>query len=370
MIDWQSAETHFLLNPRLPVSQRRRLEEVQDQLPHLSGHIWLLTSGTTSSDELKWVALSKSAFLASAQAVNEFLKIESTDRWLLALPQYHVGGLSIWARAHLSKNTVKTFDLPWNAQKFLDFCTQQESTLCSLVPTQLFDLIKTGQKCPPSLRGLLIGGAALQRDLFDRAVELGYPLHISYGMTETCSQIATSKENDRELIPLPHLTVRNTPGGLIQVKGSSLLTGFASVKSASVEYLDPKDADGWFTTQDLGFIEGGHLYVQGRESDQVKVLGENVFLPRVQTAFVNEFTDCAIVVEDDPRRGKSLSLVLPIVDLRQGLFDRVLSVHRDISPFEKVTRIYFVERIPKTDLGKVRTGELRSMLGLKQAPKQ
>ncbi|MFZ2490960.1 MAG: o-succinylbenzoate--CoA ligase, partial [Thermoanaerobaculia bacterium] len=64
MIDWQSRETHLLLNPRMPAPDRRRLEQLVAGSPPFPGHVWLATSGTTGS--LKLTALSKQALLSSA----------------------------------------------------------------------------------------------------------------------------------------------------------------------------------------------------------------------------------------------------------------------------------------------------------------
>ena len=96
-IDWLSDQSHVLLNPRMPVEERVRLESWVLDLP---GHLWLSTSGTTGV--LKLTALSKRAVLASGAAVNRRLQAGAHDVWLCVLPAFHVGGLGIHARAFLS----------------------------------------------------------------------------------------------------------------------------------------------------------------------------------------------------------------------------------------------------------------------------
>ncbi len=44
MIDWTTAESHVLLNPRLPAEERAALERV---VPPLRGHVFVATSGTS-----------------------------------------------------------------------------------------------------------------------------------------------------------------------------------------------------------------------------------------------------------------------------------------------------------------------------------
>src|SRR5690242_12710153 len=96
-IDWTSDEAHVLLNPRMPSDEETRLRSLVIDLP---GHLWLATSGTTGV--LKLAALSKRAMLASAAAVNRHLASDANDLWCCVLPEFHVGGQGIFARAFLS----------------------------------------------------------------------------------------------------------------------------------------------------------------------------------------------------------------------------------------------------------------------------
>src|ERR1700685_3894693 len=99
-IQWDDPETYVLINPKIPAGESEQIKNGLTHFAPLVGHFWLATSG--SSGHLKWVALSKAAVLASATSVNRHLESSSKDVWLHALPDFHVGGLGIWARAHLS----------------------------------------------------------------------------------------------------------------------------------------------------------------------------------------------------------------------------------------------------------------------------
>src|SRR2546423_1505125 len=104
-IDWESPAAPLLLyNPRMPAAQIEAARRVLLSEYPLPGHFWVATSGSTAqvSGQLKWIALSREAVLASARAVNAHLGSDSRDRWLHVLPEFHVGGLGIDARAHLS----------------------------------------------------------------------------------------------------------------------------------------------------------------------------------------------------------------------------------------------------------------------------
>ncbi|MCA1732832.1 MAG: AMP-binding protein, partial [Acidobacteria bacterium] len=105
MIDFADAGSVLLLNPRLPAPERARLERIRDAIPPFRAHVWVTSSGSTGS--LKLVALSKEAILASARAVNRHLDAARSDVWCAPLPEFHVGGIGIHARAFLTGSRVE-----------------------------------------------------------------------------------------------------------------------------------------------------------------------------------------------------------------------------------------------------------------------
>ena len=88
---WDADELIVLQNPRA-------LQPLPSQLPN-SG-ILFATSG--SSGQPKWIRHTRASLLASAAAVNQRFHATEQDVWLRALPLFHVGGMGIAARAHLS----------------------------------------------------------------------------------------------------------------------------------------------------------------------------------------------------------------------------------------------------------------------------
>ena len=175
MIDFESAESHLLLNPRMPSAERARLEKM---VPDLEAHVFVATSGSTG--DIKLVALSKRAILASAAVVNERLEVTSRDVWAAVLPPFHVGGLGVYARCHLAG--ARALPMPWDPRAF----AESEATIASLVPAQVRDLIAEGLAPSKTLRAILVGGG-----IFD-IERSGWPTLPSYGMTE-CARRSPSK---------------------------------------------------------------------------------------------------------------------------------------------------------------------------------
>lgn len=335
-IDWLSAASHVLLNPRMPADERDRLQSMVIDLP---GHLWLATSGTTGS--LKLTALSKEAMLASAAAVNRHLQSNANDVWCCVLPTFHVGGLGIYARAFLSG--ARVVQAVWDAH---EFTAMRDVTLASLVPAQVRDLVDAKLEAPPALRAIVVGGGAMSTDLYNAARELGWPLLPSYGMTETCSQVATATAESPQLHLLEHIDARTEVDGRLAFRGPSLLTGYATERG----FIDPK-VDGWLITEDLGTVRGRTLIVEGRQGDFIKVGGESVDLSRLDAILASiAGPDAAIVAVPDPRLGHVIHLAVahPIdADTVAAAYDA--RVH----PFERARRVHRVAEIPRSPLGKL-----------------
>ncbi len=77
------------------------------------------------------------------------------------------------------------------AGEVLDDLARWGITHCSLVPAMLAALVELGPP-PASLRVALVGGQGLNPALAQRAIAAGWPIQVSYGMTETASAVAVS----------------------------------------------------------------------------------------------------------------------------------------------------------------------------------
>lgn len=331
-IDWLSAESHVLLNPRMPDDERRRLETFVVDLP---GHLWLATSGTTGA--LKLTALSKRAMLASAAAVNRHLQSTAEDVWLCVLPTFHVGGLGIHARAFLSGARVITEG--WAGV-----------TLASLVPAQVADLVRDSVRPPDSLRAVVVGGGAMAEGVARDARALGWPLLQSYGMTECCSQVATETLESRELLLLDHIEARIEGDGRLALRSEALLTGYGTESG----FIDPK-IDGWLITEDVASLDGRVLRVEGRRGDFVKIGGESVDLSRLDRILAELGADAAAVAVPDERLGFVIALAVASGDAEAV----AAAFNARVFPYERARRVVRVAEIPRTPLGKIMRGRIR-----------
>jgi O-succinylbenzoic acid--CoA ligase len=368
---WLSQDSHLLLNPRLDAIEN----EMQNRLfkkfsPDLQAHVWLNSSGSSKSENesLKLIALSKKAILASAASVNQHLQVTKRDSWLCALPVFHVGGLGIYARAFLSATSVSTLQ-EWSPHSFLQVILSDQITLSSLVPTQVYDLVSAGLRAPSSLRAVVVGGAALDEKLFLEARQLGWPLLISYGMTETASQIATASLHSLNELGMPdsvavlsHAQISVSAEGYLEVHGSSLMTGSAQIKNG-VEHWQPSGAK--FLTSDRGELKDGKLKFLGRDSEFIKILGEGVNLQSLESRLreLYQHRNLVVLAKPDPRRGFQLFALVESMASAESLNSSDLQQwNQRCLPFERLEKIVLVPKFPRSVLGKVNKVELLAQL--------
>ena len=377
MIRWDSSENHFLLNPRLPESEKQRLMGLVNQVSEeFKGHIFILSSGTTqtSQQNLKWVALSKDAFLCAAQAVNEHLSVKSQDHWLQLLPTFHVGGLAIWARSFLSRAKVSSLSI-WNVDQVVRLIEESFITHVSLVPAQIFDLVQAQKLCPKSIRFVLVGAGALSPDLYLQARKLGWPLLSTYGMTEMCSSIAITdpagmnEDSFQKLRILPHVNVRQSIEGLLEMKSAALFTGYVEEDiGAQAQIKASWGEGGWFTTSDRGVLEGSSLRLLGRSADFIKIGGESVELHRLNSHLeririeLKLTADVALVPYPDDRLNHVIHLVSDN-QLTVDEFEKLRQIYNTcVLPFEKIRHWHILPQIPRTELKKFKLSECLQML--------
>lgn len=379
-IDWLTSSSSFYINPRFPEEQLNNLvETAQQALPDYPGHFFFLTSGTTAKtcEDFKWVVLSKSGFLASAQAVNQHIQSDSKDVWIQSIPTFHVGGMGILARSFLSGAKVIQSGR-WEIHSFLNVIDENKATLGALVPTQVYDLVSNEIECPKSIRAIIVGGGALPFYLYKKAFQLGWPLLPSYGMTEASTQIATSSINSifndsSEIKGLPKMeilsnwSVTQAEDGLIRIKGPSALSAYVFKINGEIRIVDPK-VEGWFSTQDLGKVFGNTIEVLGRKREYIKIGGEGVHVSRLKLILEslklksNNLSETVILPVPHERLGYEIHLVAP----QNTPIDQITKLREDFNsevlPFEKIRRIHFIEKIPRTPLGKLLEHECLSLI--------
>ena len=361
-MDFYSDKSELLLNPKLEMDTSSIEKEIATD--RFKAHFFIASSGTTKKDgdDLKLVALSKSAIIESAKAVNKHLNATSKDIWLNCLPHFHVGGLGILVRAMLTNSRVISLE-KWDPITFHELISTHSITQTSLVPAQVFDLVLHQLQAPKSLRGLIVGGGSINQQLYEKALHLGWPLLISYGLTECCSQVATSHHESQNLNILQHVEAKISATGFLMLKSESLLTAYVFVSPTQIKIIDPKNDD-WFTTEDLATIDNNILNILGRTSDFIKIGGEGVHFSqlekRLEEIKLNKHLthDVALVAVQDDRLG----FVIHLATTHPECTSLVEDFNSSVMPYERIRKTHLVENIPRTTLNKLCKAALLRMV--------
>jgi O-succinylbenzoic acid--CoA ligase len=248
----------------------------------------------------------------------------------------------------------------------------------SLVPTMLRRLLDAGWRPPERLRFVLLGGAPTPEDLVARCERLGVPVHPTYGMTETASQVATAtpeqafEHGDTVGQPLVFTDVTVVdegepcdPGehGELVVDGPTVTPGYLDDDRTAAAF-----GDAGLHTGDVGYRDAdGRLWVLGRLDDTVVTGGENVHPGEVADA-VREHpavADAAVVgLADDEWGERVAALVVPDEAVAADLdVDLVEARCRErLAPF-KVPKTWGVaDALPRTASGTVDREAVRERL--------
>ncbi len=270
----------------------------------------LFTSGTTGKP--KGARLLWKNIFASAKASAKRLGTYPDDRWLLTLPLYHIGGLSILLRSALYGTAVvlpnftdDQFDLAQLQQRM----HKTETTLISLVPTMLHRLLEQNSFFPESLRLILLGGAAASSQLIERAFAQNLPVATTYGLTECASQVATATPDEARRKPTS--VGKPLPGVRVEIRddeGQALPSGeignvYVAGDVVMSGYLHQAQVHEWFDTGDLGYLDAdGDLFIIQRRSDLIVSGGENVYPAEVEAVLIQHpavESACVVGIPDE-----------------------------------------------------------------------
>ena len=370
---WRLGATAAPLNPRLTGAERHQAVQVLEGAgPGAQAILW--TSGT--SGRPRGVALSADNLRSSARAAAVRLALGPDDVWLASLSVAHVGGIALVARSLMLGGVLAAWGrfTAASASALIEgWGTPQGAgvrlTHLSLVPTQLLQLLEERSGAPPpeTFRCALVGGAHAPPDLVGRALGEGWPLALTYGMTEMTSQVATSPPRRVGAkpgsvgLPLDGTELRVAPDGEVLVRGATLALGYVGTATSL------SDGEGWYHTGDLGRVDGeGDLWITGRRSDRIVSGGVNVDPHEVEAVLRAHpaVRDACVVALPDERWGEVVGAAL-VTSGGEADVDALAEWARErLSAAKRPRRWLVMAGLPLNANGKVDRGAVRrEMLG-------
>lgn len=324
----------------------------------------IATSGTTG--EPRGVMLTHANLAAAVLASKKRLGLEPGGRWLNCLPLHHIGGASILYRCLEAGACMELLDR-FDAEAVWSALQQHGITHISLVPPMIERLLQAADSIPPpeQLRVALIGGGPLAPELARRAHAAGWPLCVSYGMSETGSQLATDCGAEAGLregavgMPLEGFEVIRSEQGRLRVRGPAVMAGYANQERRAGDGIRE---DGWFETGDLGELDAtGRLRILGRADDLLVVGGNTIHPQEVEQALRDcpDLGSVAVTGRPDPVWGHRL-VAFYCGDTAVEEAQAWIRAHlpNTLRPRELIR----VETLPGNEMGKLDRNALRAML--------
>ena len=324
-----------------------------------------------SSGKIRFAIHTWETLTASVQGFQQHFKIDKINCFCV-LPLYHVSGLMQFMRCFTTggKLAIQPFKELENSKKS-DIAP--EEFFISLVPTQLQRLLQNPDTANWLSRfpTVLLGGAPAWPELLATARKHQIKLALTYGMTETASQIATLKPEDflagndscGQVLPHAKVTIRSAQGeilcynivGNIAVNAKSLALGYYPKQFGDREY---------FQLDDLGFFDqNNYLNIVGRNSDKIITGGENVFPAEVEAAIraTNLVADICIVGLPDKNWGQAVTAVCVAANSEASVTALQAAIADKLSKFKQPKNWVFIEELPRNSQGKINREQLQKI---------
>ncbi|PKP10937.1 MAG: long-chain fatty acid--CoA ligase [Bacteroidetes bacterium HGW-Bacteroidetes-4] len=247
-------------------------------------------------------------------------------------------------------------------------------TSIPLIDNKIYDQIrkKLLNVFGPNFTQVVIGGAALNREVEDFLRKIKFPMTVGYGMTEcgplisyshhyemrpyACGQVldgfmeARIESADPEKIP-----------GEVVVRGENVMMGYYKNQEATDEILK----DGWLYTGDMGVMDAEkYIYLKGRSKNMILgPSGQNIYPEEIEDKLNNmPFVAESLVLESNH---KVVALVYPDwtaadeINLGQADLEAIMeenqqNLNKELEAYQAVTKIKLYptefEKTPKRSI--------------------
>jgi len=206
---------------------------------------------------------------------------------------------------------------------------------------------------------VIVGGAALSREVEQFLVGIGFPITVGYGATECAPLISYSDYKDFVPAscgtPVDHMEARiDSPDsvripGEILARGTNVMLGYYKNEEATRQALD---ADGWYHTGDLGTMNAdGHIFILGRIKNMLLgPSGQNIYPEEIEDQLNSmPMVGESLVVQRD---NKLVALVYPDKDeivafgpeeLKAVMEQNRMELNQRLPQYSRITEIQLQE---------------------------
>jgi fatty-acyl-CoA synthase len=288
------------------------------------------------------------------------------DVVLQVLPQFHCGGWNVQALLAWWKGATVILERSFDPERCLRLIEEKRVTTMMGVPANYLFLSQEPAFAATdlsSLRRAVVGGAPMPEALLGAWHERGVDVVQGYGLTEAAPNVLCLPPEDavRKIgsagKPYPHVDVRLSPEGELQVRGPNVFAGYWRDPDAT----EAAFADGWLRTGDVAERDDEGFYrIRGRLKDMYISGGENVYPAEVEGVLHEHpaVADAAVVAVSDERWGEvGIAFVVAAGNVSEE--ELVDFLRGRLARFKAPKSVRFVDALPRSAMGKVMKDELR-----------
>jgi acyl-CoA synthetase (AMP-forming)/AMP-acid ligase II len=270
----------------------------------------------------------------------------------------------------------------------LEIIEQQRVTVTLAVPTMIQSLVDhpdVAKRDLSSLRCLNYAASPIAPATLDRAVEVfGDALFHMYAQSEVVpvtmllphQHVATGTDGERSRARSVGRPTPNTQVTIVDDDGNALPPGeIGEIAAHSPSAMlglwnDPEGTarrflpDGSVLTRDVGFLDdAGFLFVVDRKDDMIISGGFNIWPAQLEQALSQHpaVAEVSVVAAPHDRWGETPVAVVVLTADGRATADELIELSREaVGSVKKVTRVDFVDALPKSALGKVLRRNLRA----------
>jgi len=342
-------------------------KEVESDLNKLAYLIY--TSGTTS--EPKGVTVSHSMIEFTTKNIVKVLDYSDSDIDLLPLPLNHSFGLGCIHTSLYVGSTLVLLKNASNLEEILESLKKYKVTTLAAIPATLTKILNFENKKLEDyfseIRLIITNSTAIPKKTviqFKEILKKGN-LATYYGLTEASRStfMVFDKNNQREEsvgkcspnveIKIVNKEENNLKFGDIFIKGENVIKKYWNNVEA-----DKNIFENWLKTGDTGYFDDeGYLFLKGRSDEIINVGGEKVMPIEIEQTIKNipGVEDAVAFGVEHEIFGQTIKL--NIIKSKNSDIDKVQILSyciKNLERFKIPSKIDFVEKIPKTDYGKVK----------------